>query len=131
MPLIAVAGIAVIVIVVIATVFLIPSPPTPPIPPPSPTTTPTHPQPPVGNIAINAVRQGAWTIALTFIGGTAAYEVVNFTINLNGGLEPTKLAGTVGGSMMIKSSGTAGSDHIVVVANYKNGAQNVVLDKMV
>jgi len=131
MPLIAVAGIAIIVIVVIAALFLVPPPPSPPTPPPSPTPTSTQPLPPMGTIVITAVKQGAGTITLTFIGGTAASDVANFTVTLNGGVLPTRLSGTVGGSMPVKSTGSTGSDHIVVVANYKNGAQNVALDKMV
>jgi hypothetical protein len=131
MPLIAVAGIVLIIIAVIAALFLLPQAPTPPPPPVTPVPTPTIPQPPVGNIAITAVRQGAGTIALTFIGGTAASDVANFTVNLNGAIQPTRLSGTVGTSMSVKSGGSAGSDHIVVVAFYKNGAQKVVLDKAV
>ena len=131
MPVVAVAGIALIVIAVIAALWLMPPPPPPSSPPVTPVPTPTPPPLPIGNVAVTAVRQGAGTIALTFSGGTAASDVANFSVNLNGAVQPGRLGGTVGASMPVKSTGPAGSDHVIVVAYYKNGAQNIVLDKMV
>jgi hypothetical protein len=130
-PFMAVGSIAVILIIVIAALFMMPSPSQLSPPTPNPTITPTIPEPPMGNIAVTAVRQAASNIVFTFNGGTASVDIADFTINLNGAVQPTRLGGTTGASISIKSTGTPGSDHVVVVANFKNGSQKVVLDKMV
>lgn len=91
----------------------------------------THvPTPPPGTITVTGVRQGS-NILVTVMGGTGLTDASNFTVQLNGVDKPEKLAVNAGASARVSSIGAPGSDHLIIVANYKNGAQQVVLNKNV
>jgi len=94
-----------------------------------PTQLPTHvPTPPPGTISVTGVRQGS-TIMVTVMAGNGLTDAGNFTIQLNGVTLSEKLAANAGTSVRVSSAGAPGSDHLIVVTNYKNGAQQVVLNK--
>jgi hypothetical protein len=81
-------------------------------------------------IAVTAARQGT-NIMIIVSGGPGLADAGNFTIQLNGVAQAGKLAANAGASSTVSSTGAPESDHLVIVANYKNGAQSVVLDKFV
>jgi hypothetical protein len=97
---------------------------------PTPTITP-HPTACPDPIAVTAVRQAGSSIIVTNSGGTGNSCVNNFTILVNGVANPQVLAPNAGAMVSIKSTGTSGTDAVVVVGNYKNGAQQVILRKSV
>ena len=91
---------------------------------------PTVPTPPAGTISVSGVRQGP-NIVVTVMGGSGLAEADNLTVSLNGVVQPQKIAASAGSSVKIVSAADRGSEQLLVVANYKNGAKMVVLNQMV
>ena len=125
-----------VIIAIVVIYFLIPPPPSSCMSPscgnvtPIPTVTP-RPTPCPDPIAVTAIRQAGSSIIVTNSGGTGNSCVNNFTILVNNVPNPQVLAPNAGAMVSIKSTGTSGTDAVVVVGNYKNGAQQVVLRKSV
>jgi len=125
-----------VIIAIIAIIFLMqPSPPPCTTPgcgniTPTPTIT-TRPTPCPDPIAITAIRQAGSNIVVTTAGGPGISCVNNFTVQVNGVANPQILGPNAGAMVSIKSTGAAGTDSVIVVGNYKNGAQQVVLQKLV
>jgi hypothetical protein len=125
-----------VIIVIVSLIFFMPTPP--PTCPPSGcgNVTPTpkitiRPTPCPDPIAITVFRQAGSSIIVTNAGGPGISCVTNFTVQVNGVANPQILGANAGSMVSIKSIGAAGTDSVVVVGNYKNGAQQVVLQKSV
>jgi len=123
-----------LIIAIVVIIFLIPPPPPPCTSPgcgvvtPVPAITP-RPAPCPDPIAITAIRQGRSNIIVTNRGGAGNSCVTNFTILVNGVANPQALGPDAGSMVSVQAAGTTGKDSVVVVGNYKNGAQQVVLQK--
>ena len=131
-PIIAGSLIVFIIIVAVVVILLSSGSPTPP-PSPPPTTKPTvAPQqvsapPPSPPPALTANKGPGNKITVQVMAGLTLSEVSKFTVKLNDNMIPVTLNPSAGSSASISSSG--GSDHLIVVATYDNGAEQVVLDK--
>jgi len=80
-------------------------------------------------VAATATQQGT-TITITYQGGADAGDVVglNYSINDQGLLSDL---GNKTGSSVTNASGTSDKDHVVVIALFTDGSEQVILDTYV
>ncbi len=128
-----IAGLIVVVAIAAVIAFVLSMPP-PPAPAPVPVTmTPAvksaevRPMPPSPPPALTATKSGT-KITVSVMAGTTLSEVESFTVRLNGADVPKTLKTTAGSSVTFDAA--AGSNTVAVVACYKNGAEMVVLNKV-
>ena len=87
-------------------------------------------------VAVTATQTDSTHVDVTFQGGPDADLVVNLAINVNGTTTtaPTSTANPTTGStwrVTDNTNVTSGRDHIVVTAEFADGAKQVVLDTYV
>lgn len=128
-----IAGLIVVVAIVAVVAFVL-SMPAAPTPPPIPVTTvPTvkaaeaRPMPPSPPPALSASKSGN-KITVSAMAGSTLSEVEKFTVALNGASVPQTLGTTAGSSITVDAA--AGTNSVIVTALYKNGAEMVVLNKV-
>jgi flagellin-like protein len=87
-------------------------------------------------IAVTAVRYNSSNISLTYNGGDRADQVYWLNISVNG--TPVGRMGTLGGTSPVQVGNVTriggsfpGNDHVVVVAAFADGTEQVVLDTTV
>jgi flagellin-like protein len=84
-------------------------------------------------VGVSAVRFNQTHITVTFNGGEKADQLNWLNITVNGAIRPS--LGTFGsttslgvGNSTTVTGNTSGNDHVIVVGNFADGTQQVVLD---
>ena len=84
-------------------------------------------------VGVSAVRFNQTHITVTFNGGEKADQLNWLNITVNGAIRPS--VGTFGsttplgvGNSTTVTGNTSGNDHVIVVGNFADGTQQVVLD---
>ena len=122
-------GIIVVIILVVAVLLLLPpSQPTPPTPPkltiPPTVVAAVNPSPPSCTIAITGRKNPPATIQLQVMTSTCyAGDITELRVSVNGAQKGT-LNPNPGSSGTF--TGTSGSNNVIVVAKFANGAESVV-----
>lgn len=128
-----IAGLIIVIAIIAVVAFFMSTPPAPTPPPVPVTTTPmvkaaeARPMPPSPPPALTASRSGN-KITISAMAGSTLPDVETFTVTLNGAAVPKTLGTTAGSSVIVDAA--AGSNTVVVTARYKNGAEMVVLNKV-
>ena len=82
------------------------------------------------NVGVTATQVNASTVTFTFQGGPDADLVANLTTTVGNTTGVTQSDVTIGKTWTMNNA-TAGRDHVVVVAEFKDGTQQVILDTFV
>jgi FlaG/FlaF family flagellin (archaellin) len=84
-------------------------------------------------IAVTAVRSNATAISITYNGGERTDQLNWLNITVNGAIRPS--LGTFGSTTPLRvgnsttvTGNTSGNDRVIVVGNFADGTQQVVLD---
>jgi hypothetical protein len=128
-----IAGLIVVIAIVAVIAFVLSIPAAPTHPPIPVTNVPTvkaaeaRPMPPSPPPALSALKSGN-RITVSAMAGSTLSEVEKFTVTLNGAAVPKTLGTTAGSSITVDAA--AGTNTVIVTALYKNGAEMVVLNKI-
>lgn len=128
-----IGGLIIVFAIIAVIVFMMSTPSAPVTPSGTVTTVPTvkvaeaRPMPPSPPPALSASKSGS-RITISAMAGSTLSEVEKFTVTLNGIEVPKNLGTSAGSSITVDAA--AGTNTVIVTALYKNGAEMVVLNKI-